>query len=656
MERFGVGIALVLCVPSLWAENPAITPISDARRLAHQTSPAELCLSGTVTMETGLLTTSQADFYFQDETGGISVHGDGRQELPRGAVVRACGRLRLQEGLEPELVAASVEITGRARPPAPRKLSLDQAFRGEHAGELVVVEGEVVTQMIAEERDIAYLGPHQPPLRVYGRRAPNQLSVLPHVAPIGARVTATGILLPSDRTSFQIRCRTATDLGLMSPPVPEEVEILRMGFIACAGLVLAAVLWSFTLRRAVRRQTAEIRSLMLQAQESAQLKAEFLAKMSHEIRTPLNGIIGMTELAIDTPLSVEQRSYLETVRSASLSLLSIVNDILDFSRIEKRNLPIANAPFSLVELLDSLRPMFQISATRKGLELDLRAEPGTPEQVMGDSARLRQVLVNLIGNAVKFTTRGSVRLRVRPAGAGLIRFEVIDTGIGIAEAQQSRIFEAFAQGDAAIHLEYGGSGLGLAISAQLVRLMGGEIGIRSQTGSGTTFFFTLPLPGVEVPQGLEPAPEKTFSDSLSSMASILVAEDNPVNQKLVSSLLQKRGHMVDVAANGAEAAEKARARSYDLILMDVQMPVADGFEATARIRSWEKQSGAAPVPIVALTAHALPEHARQCRNAGMDGFLSKPFLPGDLDCILRQHIRRLPAGGRAESSAGLNTI
>ncbi|MBI4892671.1 MAG: response regulator [Acidobacteria bacterium] len=641
MVRLCASITFVLILPALQAKVPAAASIADARKIARQAGPAQYCFTGIVTLETGGLTSSPSDYYFQDETGGIAVHGTGQQHLARGTVVRTCGSLRLQDGLEPELVAATEETTGKHAPLPPRRITVDQAIRGEHAGELVQVEGEVLTYMIGESRDTLLLGPHQPPLRVYGRRPVNQATAIPTVAPMGSRITVAGILLPDDRTSFQIRLRSSSDIVLVAMPLPAEIRVLRIGVTVCAGLVMAFLLWSFTLRRAVRRQTTEIRELMVKAQESSRLKAEFLANMSHEVRTPLNGIIGMTELALDTPLTTEQRSYLDTVRSASLSLLAIVNDILDFSRMEKKGLPIVHEPFSLEETLGCLRPLFEVSASTKGLRLEIRTGPGVPSRVMGDCSRLRQVLVNLVGNAVKFTAAGAVSLQVSAAGKNRLRFEVADTGIGIQPEQQSTIFDAFSQGDAAINREYGGSGLGLTISAQLVRLMGGEIEVKSEPGAGSTFSFSLPLPAIEAATSECAVPaEESFQKSLQSMASILVVEDNPVNQKLVSRMLEKRGHAVDVAANGVEAAEKACNGKFDLIFMDVQMPVADGFEATSRIRGWEKETGATPIPIVALTAHALPEYARLCRDAGMDDYLSKPFRPDDLDRILAQHLQR----------------
>jgi signal transduction histidine kinase/ActR/RegA family two-component response regulator len=404
-----------------------------------------------------------------------------------------------------------------------------------------------------------------------------------------------------------------------TPELREEIEAI----VSMIGLVV--------LQESAQRQ----------AHKLAQAKSEFLAKMSHEIRTPLNGVIAAADLMAATQLNDEQHELLDTLRLSAKTLLGIINDILDFSKIEAGRMVLETLPFTPTVLVEEVVSIMAPAAHSKGLTVRTELSSSLPHSVAGDPLRLRQILLNFVGNAIKFTARGEVviramRLKKGEGQSAWLRFEVQDTGVGIPPEKQAGIFDAFTQADSSVTRQYGGTGLGLAICKRLVELMGGQIGVYSQPGQGSCFWFEVPLPVIQ-----ENAPEETTAQPSGSALNsheldgvrVLLVEDNPVNQKVAIRMLQKLGCVVELAENGQQALEKLERASYDIVLMDMQMPVMDGLTATRLLRQREQQTGHHQV-VIALTANAMQTDRELCLEAGMDDYLSKPLTLDALQVML----------------------
>ena len=379
----------------------------------------------------------------------------------------------------------------------------------------------------------------------------------------------------------------------------------------------------------MRRAERQLRIAKELAEESSRIKSEFLANMSHEIRTPMNGIIGITNLAIKNETSQSQKAYLQKIDQSAKLLLRIINDILDFSKIEAGKLEIEKSEFSIESVINDIRNLNAYSASQKGLEFITRISDEIDFNLVGDSLRLQQVLLNITGNAVKFTYEGHVKMSVdvpeKDENSALLLFAVEDTGIGIAEEEASKVFDAFGQADSSTTRKYGGTGLGLAICKALVELMDGRIWLESAPGKGSTFYFTArfeTLPKRELPieddNGDFTVPQECLG------AKILIAEDNEINQLIADEMLGSYGFSIDIAGNGVEAVEKVAEYEYDLVLMDIQMPEMDGLTATRMIRSEERHN---KLPIVAMTANAMQGDRELSLNAGMNDHVTKPLIP-----------------------------
>ena len=426
--------------------------------------------------------------------------------------------------------------------------------------------------------------------------------------------------------------------------------LLSIILLNCANTIEASALnmkvreQNEVLEAKIEERTHQLAFEKTRAEAASIAKSNFLATMSHEIRTPMNGVLGMAQVLAATSLTEEQQLYVNTILDSGHSLLTVINDVLDFSKIEAGKMILENHRFSLQKVIDDVKNLFMNKANEKGIELSTNIDKDCPNELKGDSLRIKQILQNLVSNAIKFTERGSVTIKISGSkicedSASLMVY-VIDSGLGIAPEGQAKLFTDFTQIDSSTTRKFGGTGLGLAICKQLITLMKGEIGVKSEAGKGATFWFTVNLDiDKSIPNKEDTIPKATIMEQPNLNGKILLVEDNSVNQIVAKTILEKFGLTLVIANNGQEAIQQVVQSNFDLILMDCQMPVLDGFDATIRIRQIElKNNSTTRLPIIALTANVHDKDKERCLAVGMDAYLSKPIVKNELYLMLQQYL------------------
>jgi signal transduction histidine kinase/CheY-like chemotaxis protein len=508
-----------------------------------------------------------------------------------------------------------------------------------------------VEAMVVEARAAQYLALNRPPaceskqLHVIGLKvAPSELAIAAtrNAGPAADRLRDEIDEMLADGSMQAVLSRWNYYYSGEAEGLFREQEARSASRVSLALAVILGILAILLLVLLVRGRRAERMAVAANA-----AKSQFVANMSHEVRTPLHGIIGMGQVLSESPLQSEQREFVEMILSSGRTLLGIVNDLLDLARIERGHFQLQPTAFAPAELISDTVRVFQTQAQNKGIAMECTGLDSLPQTVFADAQRIRQVLSNLIGNAIKFTLRGTVTVEVGSEAldkVSMLRVAVSDTGIGIAPENQKKLFEQFYQAETSISSRFGGTGLGLAISKELVQAMGGTIGVESTLGSGSTFWIRIPLPVHRSEQVIDSQVGMSSADDVEMVrpATIMLAEDNAVNQRIAQRLLEKRGHTVLTAGNGEDAVQLWAEKQFDLIFMDCQMPVMDGYSATAEIRRRENQGHR--TPIVALTAAAMKGERERCLQAGMDDYLAKPIDLTELHRVLRRWVQR-PSGG-----------